>query len=584
MVQGTFDDLGTPLSSVTFVVVDLETTGGSPAECGITEIGAVKVRGGEVRRRVPDPGQPRWRHPGLHLGAHRHHRLDGAPARRASSRRCRRSSSSPPGRCSSPTTPASTSRSSRRAARRTEHAWPGFAVLDTVHLARQLVHRDEVPNHRLASLAVLFRRHHHARPPRAARRPRHRRRAARPASSGSARSACTPSRSCSTTPPGSPPPGAASGTSPTTCPTCPGVYLFKDGQGRVLYVGTSVVHPHPGALLLHGLRAPPPDGRDGAHRRVGQPDRLRHHPRGRGPRAAADRRAQAALQPPLAQPRAGAVGQAHRRAVPPAVDRAHRRRRRRRATPARSARARPPRPPWPPCTRCCRCASASSGSPRPSRGRRACWPTWAAAAPRAPGAQSVADYALVADRAVDLLVGDTRDLLDALRARMTHLSDVRALRGRPGRARAAGRPGAAAPRARSASTPWPASPSWSPPGARCSAAGRSSACGTAGSPAAPRHRAAPTRCPTSRRCGPAPRSSRPRCRRARPPRPRRARRCCAGSSPPGCASSRSRGPGPARWAARPRCGPSSSRSRPPGARSPASPGSLTAAGWPASPG
>ena len=30
------------------------------------------------------------------------------------------------------------------------------------------------------------------------------------------------------------------------------------------------------------------------------------------------------------------------------------------------------------------------------------------------GAQSVAQYAVVADRAVDLLVGDTRDLLDAL--------------------------------------------------------------------------------------------------------------------------------------------------------------------------
>ena len=44
MVQGTLDDLGTPLSDVTFVVVDLETTGGSPSECGITEIGAVKVR------------------------------------------------------------------------------------------------------------------------------------------------------------------------------------------------------------------------------------------------------------------------------------------------------------------------------------------------------------------------------------------------------------------------------------------------------------------------------------------------------------------------------------------------------------
>jgi DNA polymerase III subunit epsilon len=46
--QRSFDDLGTPLSEVTFCVIDLETTGGSPADNGITEIGAVKVRGGEV--------------------------------------------------------------------------------------------------------------------------------------------------------------------------------------------------------------------------------------------------------------------------------------------------------------------------------------------------------------------------------------------------------------------------------------------------------------------------------------------------------------------------------------------------------
>ena len=61
LVQGTFDDLGTPLSSVTFVVVDLETTGGSPAECGITEIGAVKVCGGEVVgefQTLVNPGGP----------------------------------------------------------------------------------------------------------------------------------------------------------------------------------------------------------------------------------------------------------------------------------------------------------------------------------------------------------------------------------------------------------------------------------------------------------------------------------------------------------------------------------------------
>lgn len=47
-VQRSFDDLGLALSDTTFVVIDLETTGGSPAEDAITEIGAVKVRGGEV--------------------------------------------------------------------------------------------------------------------------------------------------------------------------------------------------------------------------------------------------------------------------------------------------------------------------------------------------------------------------------------------------------------------------------------------------------------------------------------------------------------------------------------------------------
>src|SRR5580765_678726 len=48
-VQSTFDDLGRSLSDTTFCVVDLETTGGSAARGSkITEIGAVKVRAGEV--------------------------------------------------------------------------------------------------------------------------------------------------------------------------------------------------------------------------------------------------------------------------------------------------------------------------------------------------------------------------------------------------------------------------------------------------------------------------------------------------------------------------------------------------------
>lgn len=37
----------TPLSDVTFVVLDLETTGPSPDGCAITEVGALKLRGGE---------------------------------------------------------------------------------------------------------------------------------------------------------------------------------------------------------------------------------------------------------------------------------------------------------------------------------------------------------------------------------------------------------------------------------------------------------------------------------------------------------------------------------------------------------
>ncbi len=46
-MQRSFDDLGTPLARVTFCVLDLETTGASPDTCAITEVGAIKVRGGE---------------------------------------------------------------------------------------------------------------------------------------------------------------------------------------------------------------------------------------------------------------------------------------------------------------------------------------------------------------------------------------------------------------------------------------------------------------------------------------------------------------------------------------------------------
>jgi DNA polymerase-3 subunit epsilon len=59
--QRSLDDLGTPLHAVTFVVVDLETTGGSAATDAITEVGALKLRGGELLGTLDtlvNPGVP----------------------------------------------------------------------------------------------------------------------------------------------------------------------------------------------------------------------------------------------------------------------------------------------------------------------------------------------------------------------------------------------------------------------------------------------------------------------------------------------------------------------------------------------
>ncbi len=44
--QQSLDDLGMPLSHVTFVVIDLETTGASPRDCAITEVAAARYEGG----------------------------------------------------------------------------------------------------------------------------------------------------------------------------------------------------------------------------------------------------------------------------------------------------------------------------------------------------------------------------------------------------------------------------------------------------------------------------------------------------------------------------------------------------------
>jgi DNA polymerase III epsilon subunit family exonuclease len=60
-LQTSLAELGTPLAGVTFCVVDLETTGGSPHEAAITEIGAMKVKHGEAVgtfQTLVNPGRP----------------------------------------------------------------------------------------------------------------------------------------------------------------------------------------------------------------------------------------------------------------------------------------------------------------------------------------------------------------------------------------------------------------------------------------------------------------------------------------------------------------------------------------------
>ncbi len=70
-VQRSFDDLGTPLADVTFCVLDLETTGGDRNDDTITEVGAVKVRGGEFLGTFQTLVNPGRAHPAADHHAHR---------------------------------------------------------------------------------------------------------------------------------------------------------------------------------------------------------------------------------------------------------------------------------------------------------------------------------------------------------------------------------------------------------------------------------------------------------------------------------------------------------------------------------
>ena len=157
--QATINELGRPLRLTTFVVLDLETSGGSPkAGAGITEIGAVKVRGGEVLGKFQSFINPGNSIPPFITD------LTGITDEMVFS--------SPSIAEIFPTlleflgpvdetvfvahnAPFDLS-FLKAAAQRHEHIWPKYPVIDTAKLARRILTRDEVINCRLGTLAEFF--------------------------------------------------------------------------------------------------------------------------------------------------------------------------------------------------------------------------------------------------------------------------------------------------------------------------------------------------------------------------------------------------------------------------------------------
>ena len=151
-----FDELGRPLRDITFCVVDLETTGGS-AQAGsmITEIGAVKVRGGEVLGEFQTLVNPHTSIPPFIAV------LTGITNSMVAS--------SPPIESALPAflefaqgcvlvahnAPFDVG-FLKHFAEQQQRPWPAFEVLDTARLARRVVTRDDAPNCKLSSLAVAF--------------------------------------------------------------------------------------------------------------------------------------------------------------------------------------------------------------------------------------------------------------------------------------------------------------------------------------------------------------------------------------------------------------------------------------------
>jgi DNA polymerase III subunit epsilon len=154
--QRSFDELGRLLREVTFCVVDLETTGGSAAAGSmITEVGAVKVCGGEVLGEFQTLVNPHQAIPpfiavltgitdSMVAAAPRIEQV--LPQFLEFAHGCVLVAHNAPFDVGF----------LQHFAEQQGRPWPRFEVLDTARLARRVVTRDDAPNCKLSSLAVAF--------------------------------------------------------------------------------------------------------------------------------------------------------------------------------------------------------------------------------------------------------------------------------------------------------------------------------------------------------------------------------------------------------------------------------------------
>lgn len=160
--QTTLQDLGRALSETTFVVIDLETTGGAPhIGAAITEIGAVKVNAGKTLGEFEtfvNPGHPIPDYI-QELTGISDSMVSEAPAIATvlpslfeflgSAQETVLVAQNAPFDLSF----------LKHYSRVHDYQWPAYAVLDTAIIARKILTRDEVPNCKLGTLAAFFGTH-----------------------------------------------------------------------------------------------------------------------------------------------------------------------------------------------------------------------------------------------------------------------------------------------------------------------------------------------------------------------------------------------------------------------------------------